>query len=327
VPRHDPDIDRLFQVPPEEFTAARNALAKQAGSDGAAIKRLQKPPLAAWAVNQLFWKDRDLYDALVKSADALRRAHRGVITGHHADIRAAGKAHDQALDSALKRTLSLLAEAGHKSTDATRQAILNTLRALPSEDAPGRLTRVLQPGGFEMLSGIAPRAARPDASRSRHPSGEPREPAASGRGSGTRPGAPALGEPTPRHAATRQKPAKEKVTVDARALARAKEALARATREARTAEHAVRRDEFESARAAREAAKAASHLQAARDTLAAAQRDVDDAEREAAAAEKQRDAAERRAAERQSDLTAARERVEAAQAAIDAVRGSGSRGR
>jgi hypothetical protein len=43
-------------------------------------------------------------------------------------------------------------------TDATRQAISTTLRALPSDDPPGRLTRALQPGGFEMLAGITPGA-------------------------------------------------------------------------------------------------------------------------------------------------------------------------
>ena len=49
----DEQTDRLYQLPLDQFTAARNALAKEAGSEGASIKQLVKPPLAAWAVNQL----------------------------------------------------------------------------------------------------------------------------------------------------------------------------------------------------------------------------------------------------------------------------------
>ena len=55
----DDQIDRLYQLPLDEFTSARNALAKEAGPEAAAIKRLEKPNTAAWAINQLFWKDRE----------------------------------------------------------------------------------------------------------------------------------------------------------------------------------------------------------------------------------------------------------------------------
>ena len=54
------EIDRLYQLAPDEFTAARNALAKSAGPDAAAVKRLTKPPIAAWAVNQVYWQHRDV---------------------------------------------------------------------------------------------------------------------------------------------------------------------------------------------------------------------------------------------------------------------------
>ena len=43
----DEKIDQLYQISLDEFTAARNALAKESG-DGA-IKKLEKPNLAAWA--------------------------------------------------------------------------------------------------------------------------------------------------------------------------------------------------------------------------------------------------------------------------------------
>jgi hypothetical protein len=164
--RHeDGAIDRLYQLPLEEFTAARNALAKESGADGAAIRKLPKPPLAAWAVNQLYWNARGTYSALVESSDELRRTHQAVLAGRTADLRTAGRAHDRAVDAAVKATMAIVEGAGHPASDATRQAVVSTLRALPSEAPSGRLTTTLQPGGFEMLAGFqlarAPGKAEP----------------------------------------------------------------------------------------------------------------------------------------------------------------------
>jgi hypothetical protein len=153
------DVDKLYQLPLDQFTAARNLLAKQAGGAGDDIRALQKPPLAAWAVNQVFWKNRPVYDTLVKAALALRAAHRSVLSGKRADLRAVGQEHEEALEAALKTALKELAETGHPATDTTRQAIATTLRGLPAEEPPGRLARTLQPGGFEMLSSIPLRPA------------------------------------------------------------------------------------------------------------------------------------------------------------------------
>jgi hypothetical protein len=149
------EIDQLYQLAPSEFTAARNALAKRAGSEAARVRALDKPPIAAWAVNQLYWRRRDTWDALTASAAEARRAHRAVLSGREADIRSAGKAHEDAVDAALRATLELLKNAGHPATDATRQAIGTTLRALPAAEPPGRLSRTLQPGGFEALAGLS----------------------------------------------------------------------------------------------------------------------------------------------------------------------------
>src|SRR4051794_41911269 len=49
----DEDIDRLYGLPLAEFTAARNALAKElGGEEGKGVKALRKPSAAAWALNQ-----------------------------------------------------------------------------------------------------------------------------------------------------------------------------------------------------------------------------------------------------------------------------------
>jgi hypothetical protein len=159
--RLDGDIDHLYQLPLDQFTTARNALAKQAGTDGAQIRDLEKPAVAAWAVNQLYWHRRVAYDELIQAAEALRAAHKAVLGGRAADLRGTGQAHEKQIDQATKATLAVLADQGQPVTDATKQAIVTTLRALPVEGPPGRLTRPQQPGGFEMLQGLsfAPGAA------------------------------------------------------------------------------------------------------------------------------------------------------------------------
>ena len=276
----DAEIDRLYQLPLEEFTAARNALAKKAGSDGAAIRGLTKPPVAAWAVNQVHWRDRATYDALIKAAQAQRAAHSAVLAGKRADLRSIGRDHEQAIEAAVKSALAQLGQAGHPATDAMKHAIATTLRGLPAETAPGRLDRTLQPGGFEMLAGVPVRE---------RPALKPAEPA--------KPAAPVV--------SVKQEKQK-KTAAQIKAIDRAKEAMTAATRTVRAAEHALKREEFEAARASREAERATRTLAAAREALDAAQQAVDDAEADEKKAARVRDAAEQKVREAETALERAR---------------------
>jgi hypothetical protein len=297
--RIDTEIDRLYQLPPDEFTAARNALAKEAGPDRAEVRGLAKPPLAAWAVNQVYWKHRDVYDALIDAATELRKLHKAVLAGRQADIREAGRTHDAAAEAALKTALAILRDEGHPATDSTRQAIMTTLRALPGEDPPGRLTRTLQPGGFEMLSGLSisgtKAAARSFGDRAggaaKKSPGAKAEAAAPARAPAPAPAAPTKAE---------QRKAAQADAAQARA---AREAAARAVREA---EQAVRRDQFEAARLTRDASKADRELDEARETVESAKRALERAGADALKAARQRDAAVARVKESERALEAAR---------------------
>jgi hypothetical protein len=280
------DLDALFQRPLDEFTSARNALAKASGKNGGEIRALSKPPLAAWAVNQLYWRDRRTWDALVDAAENFRRANKAVLAGRGGDVRAAGTAHDEAVRDALKKTLEILEQSGHATTDATRQAVLNTLRAVPSEEPPGRLTKVLQPGGFEMLAGLSVAAAPKKAS------------------AGTK-----VPKEAPTHAAQKSK-------ADAKALTHAREAAAAADRALKEAEQAARRHEFEIARATRDAERATRDVEQAKGALQEAQVALAAAERDRADAVKRRKAAEDAAKKAESLVNAARREAESASAAL-----------
>ena len=161
TPDLDAHIDRLYQLPLDEFTGARNVLAKELQRP--TIKDLEKPNIAAWAVNQLYWKERSAYNALVDAAERLRAEHRQLLAGKGSDIRDAEKAHRDAIRAARDKIEEILKESGHATSDATLTAVQETLESLPSGDHPGRLTRPLKPLGFEALSGftIKPTGATP----------------------------------------------------------------------------------------------------------------------------------------------------------------------
>ena len=119
------DIDDLFKLPLAEFTAARNALAaslKKAGraDEAAAVKALSKPPLSAWAVNQLYWHHRKAFDQLMAAGERLRKAQarncarrkgagRGTCAG---ELRDRIEARSEALADLAKRAAALLRESG-----------------------------------------------------------------------------------------------------------------------------------------------------------------------------------------------------------------------
>ena len=294
----DADVDRLYQLPLDAFTGERNALAKRAGRDGGQIRALVKPSVPAWAVNQLYWTDRDEWDALIAAADNLRRAHTAVLSGREADVRAAGKVHDEAVESALKATLKILEQSSQPVTDATRQGVLNTLRALPADSVqPGRLAKTLQPGGFEMLAGLTVGGARTSAGKTSH-----RDAAAP-----AQPRAPTHPRAQPHGHARR---------ADAHAVATARQDVASSERAVREAEQAVRRDEFESARLAREERRAAGAVESARKAMEEAKADLERAEADLTKIQTERETAEKRIPDARAAVAAAHKRSREAAAAL-----------
>jgi hypothetical protein len=274
----DSAIDRLYRLPLSEFVAARNALAREAGDSD--IKTLQKPSLPAWAVNQLYWRHRDVYDGVTARAEDLRATHVATQRGKRADLRGASRDHEEAVDAALKATLALLEEEGQPITDATKQSVATTLRGLPGDEPPGRLTRPIEPRGFDMLAAAA--AAGSGKVKAAAPAAK----------------APVVAMPTK---GDRKKEDAERAAERER-MAAAREALAAATRATRIAEQAARREEFEAARAARDADKAQQRVKEAKAAVAEAQEALAAAEREASDADEARDTANGRVKHARTEL-------------------------
>ena len=293
VSRSDSGVDRLYQLPLREFVAARNALAKETGDPD--IKTLQKPSLPAWAVNQLYWRQRSVYDEVTARADDLRATHLATQSGKRADLRGASRDHEQAVDAALKATLDLLEEEGQPVTDATKQSVATTLRGLPGDEPPGRLTRPIEPRGFDMLAAAAAAG-----------SGKVKAAAPATR-------APVVAMPA---RADRKKEEAERAAERER-IAAAREALTAATRATRIAEQAARREEFEAARATRDAEKAQQRVKDARAAVAEAQEALAAAEREAADADDARDTANERVKRARAELAQMQKQEEKARKLAD----------
>jgi len=149
-------IDELYRGSLNEFTDARNALAKTLrGADAQRVRKLAKPTVVPWAVNQVYWRARTVWDRLMKTGKQLRTAQLASLEGRKADVRAAGEAHRQAIADAVQQAQSIGAEEGVRPAP---DALMRTFEALSlasqmAEEA-GRVTRPIQPAGFEALSGV-----------------------------------------------------------------------------------------------------------------------------------------------------------------------------
>lgn len=158
MPVIETQIDELYQKPLDEFTAARNALAKTlTGGDAQRIRKLAKPTLVPWAVNQLYWHERPVYDRLRKSGERLRAAQIAALKGRAGDLRSVADAHRNAIADASQHVLRMAAKGGSKPNPDELTRTLEALSLAPElPEAAGRLTRPLQPAGFEALAGVVP---------------------------------------------------------------------------------------------------------------------------------------------------------------------------
>ncbi|OFW13872.1 MAG: hypothetical protein A3F70_10620 [Acidobacteria bacterium RIFCSPLOWO2_12_FULL_67_14] len=279
------DLDGLFRLPLDEFTAARNALAARLKSAGRApeaahVKALPRPPISAWAVNQLYWRDRKAFDRLIAAGSRLRRAQASQLRGKGGDLKQVLDERRRALADLTRRAAAVLREAEHAASPDVMRRITTTLEALgidgggTARQAPGRLTADIDPPGFEALASLVPR-----------------------QGGGTRRGSAPRVIPFTSVPARRKQPEK----VDKKALARAASAALIAAE-----------------RALAEARRAAAHAETALKT-AAAKAKGRERKKDALAARLEKAAAESDAA-RQDARQVASQAEEAAQAVTDAER-------
>lgn len=212
----------LYDLSASEFTAARNARAKELRKEdpelAAEVAKLPKPSAAAAAVNRLARRDPSEVRALIQAGKRLRDAQERAVAGRSGgeNLQDAVREHRAALERVQRETRKL------RLSEAVLERAVATLRAasIDPELQPllerGLLAHEVESAGFAIDPGIAVAPVRKPSSR-----------------------------PAPKETGKQRQAARAK-------LKAATEALAAARREAAAAERELKRAQ----RAADEAAKA-----------------------------------------------------------------------
>ena len=166
------DAADLYRLPPEDFTAARDAAAKAAKAGGdadvaKALRALRRPSVPAWLVNGLVAQEPELLEQLLDLGPALAHAQ---AAGEGDALRELGAQRRALVGAVVKRAVAL---AERSVTTAVRDEVAATLEAGLSDPASadavrsGRLVRTLSYAGFGGvdLDGAVAAPSRPAAQR------------------------------------------------------------------------------------------------------------------------------------------------------------------
>ena len=204
-----PSLDDLYAAEPEEFVAARNALAKQLKAAGdkdtaAEVAKLRRPPVSAWALNQVARSRPDEIEALMTAAADLAGA---LADPAGADLRAIQRAFRSAIEAVVRTTLDVVSSSGRNPSPGLQQAIQATLQAAAVDDGialalrSGVLAEDEPAPGFLFVESDEASPARPatkPATKAAAPVGSPKKAAIGRRTRPTRAAAdPAPAETTP----------------------------------------------------------------------------------------------------------------------------------
>lgn len=162
-------VDLLYGLPLGEFTAARDQLVAELRESGhrdaaARVKKLRRPSVSAWVVNQLVRHHRSEVQDLLSVGDDVRKGQRAALSGGGAEgIREITTRRRRVVDRLLDGAEDLLAKAGQATSRSTLDKVGDTLMAATVDEEAaeavraGRLERELAPtSGFETLAGQIP---------------------------------------------------------------------------------------------------------------------------------------------------------------------------
>ena len=185
----DAAIVELYGLPPEQFVAARNQLAKAVRDHGdepaaATIVALRKPTIAAWLANQLVRADPDGIHALTELGEQLRETYLTADSTSRREL--TRQRHD--LVGHLVHAASRRAAGGRRVTAQTAERLTETLDAALVDPGAaqllrtGQLTSALRHVGFGVvdengdpaqLAPIRPRVVRRSNPRPKAPAPKP----------------------------------------------------------------------------------------------------------------------------------------------------------
>jgi hypothetical protein len=154
------EIDRLYALPQNEFTAARDDLVRRLrregdGAAGAEVKRLRKPSVAAWALNRVRHGHPKESDELIEAGRRLREGQERLLAGAGREPFQRAAADERRLVGELARLAEReLAAAGRPVSAVVSEKLRATLHAVASDPeareglAAGRLAREYEATGL-----------------------------------------------------------------------------------------------------------------------------------------------------------------------------------
>jgi hypothetical protein len=175
------ELDRLYGVPLDPITVDRGNNARALRADGRRdeadeVKRLRKPTVPVWVVNQLARRSRRDVDLLLDASHRLRESQRGLLGGEDAEtFSQARQTQRKALQSLRRAAEELLAGERGTAPEATVDRAVKALELGAVSDetreeiARGRLAEEPEMSGFDALAAMAaglpgrPKAAKPSA--------------------------------------------------------------------------------------------------------------------------------------------------------------------
>jgi hypothetical protein len=183
------EIDRLYALSLDEFTPARDELARRLRTEGdreaaAELKRLRKPNLPAWALNRVRQRDPQRVDELIEAGERLQEAQQQLVAGGERGLLRGAAADERRLvEEVVAVAERELAETGHPLTAALQSKLWATAHAGAVSPEPrellraGRLVRDYEVSDLGLMVGAGdgvasqpapqskPKPARPEAPR------------------------------------------------------------------------------------------------------------------------------------------------------------------
>ncbi|MEV5712160.1 hypothetical protein [Actinoallomurus sp. NPDC052274] len=155
----DTAADRLYGVPPSEFTATRKRLAGELPrEDARRLTALRRPTVSAWAVNHLV-RDGGV-EPLLGLGERMREAW-----SSGGDVGELERERGTLVDGLVRRSRELAKDAGRPLNEAQSREVEDTLQAAIADASAaeavraGRLEHPLSHAGFGPLGAVAPSVA------------------------------------------------------------------------------------------------------------------------------------------------------------------------
>ena len=138
-------LSSLYQAPLAEFVSRRTQLVSQLKRSGhkevaARIASAAKPSRSAYLLNQVYWRARATYDAVLDAGTAARAAQQARLLGDQStDLNEVIKERDLAIRAAIDQALRVAGAEGQAVSDAVATQLRASFEALAAHGLEARL--------------------------------------------------------------------------------------------------------------------------------------------------------------------------------------------